>query len=176
MSVLGAGEVKHCDMPVLLILRHHGLGDLITAQPSLIALKRQFPNHNIITTCPTWLADLSFYFGTTHHIVTDKASHLPNNGLELSATNHRSADEAILTNVISQLDRADIIISLRTPGLELLNIIEELRPSTFISYHHPALPSDSRFPELDFFRSYFNTLGKIIKTYRMHTKYTRPLF
>lgn len=133
--------------PTLLVLRHHGLGDLLTAQPTLLALKRAFPTHRLVCTCPSWLLPLAKYLKTADWWLGEA----PNTATQAGPTHHQDVDAALLTNVATQIsDGCDLLVSMRTPGLELIPLITALAPRRLVSYHHLALPQTLGFPELDF--------------------------
>lgn len=134
----------------LLVLRHHGLGDLITVQPALHALRRAFPRHHLVTTCPSWLVPLAEFFATADALTTEKTTESQGDSDSFGPTCHQKVDAALLANILNEIQSVDVLISLRTPGPELLPIVDNLRPRQLVSYHFGALPETSGFPELDF--------------------------
>lgn len=133
------------DRDILLVIRHHGLGDLMTAQPALRALRRAYPNHWLVTTCPSWLKDLARRLECADEFIQDQ----PHKGT-IGPTNHQAADPDILAKVSVLKGRVDRLISLRTPGPELLPLIDAVAPKHVLSYHYPLLPQAQNSPELDF--------------------------
>jgi ADP-heptose:LPS heptosyltransferase len=137
--------------PVLLVLRHHGLGDLITVQPALRGLRRRFPDHHIVVTCPSWLKPLAEAFGTADEFVSEVvASFAPHAGA-VDPSRHQDVDAALLANVRTAVPEADVLVSLRTPGPELVAMVQALQPALLVSYRYASLPATYRYPDLDFF-------------------------
>ena len=142
--------MTECSKPTLLVLRHHGLGDLVTVQPALHGLRRAFPGHHLVTTCPSWLVPLAEFFGTADQLVSEKSEVRPNSGKDADPTCHQLVDAALLSNVFDEVQSVDVLISLRTPGIELLTIVQTFAPRLFVSYRFDALAATEGFPELDF--------------------------
>lgn len=136
--------------PNLLVLRHHGLGDLLTVQPALRGLRRSFPGHLLTVTCPSWLVPLAEYFRTADRLVSE----IDANGLSaetvIDPTRHQCVDAGLLNNVLRTVPEADILVSLRTPGPELVPVLEAVATRLFISYRYPELAATVPYPELDF--------------------------
>lgn len=130
---------------IVLVLRHHGLGDLMTAQPALRALRQAYSNHRLVTTCPSWLSDLAARLECADDIIHDRRHEST-----IGPTNHQAADPEILARASALQGRVDRIVSLRTPGPELPPLIAALTPRYVLSYRHPLLPQTSTAPELDF--------------------------
>lgn len=57
--------------PTLLVLRHHGLGDLLTARPALLALRAHFATHELVTTCPSWLVPLAAHLDMADRLIAE---------------------------------------------------------------------------------------------------------
>lgn len=133
-------------MGMLVVLRHHGLGDLLTAQPALRALKRAFPEHDLVSTCPSWLLALAEYLGTADRWIAESQEDI-NVG---DPTRHQDVDKALLRNLLKQIDKCDMLVSMRTPGPELIPIIASLAPNRVVSYRYPELLETIGFPYLDF--------------------------
>jgi ADP-heptose:LPS heptosyltransferase len=127
----------------VLVLRHHGLGDLITVQPALRAIRHFFPGYRLVVSCPSWLISLAKHLGTADQWIADTVT-------DVDPSSHRDVDASLLANVRRDVSSADVLISLRTPGPELLPIVEQLAPHLVVSYRYAALPATERFPELDF--------------------------
>lgn len=131
------------EAPVLLVLRHHGLGDLVTVQPALKGLRRHFPEHRMVVTCPSWHLSLGRFLGGGESFVTEGRG-------DADPSRHQTIDEAMLARVRRRVPRADVLVSLRTPGPELPPLVAALRPRRLISYRYAALPATLTTPELDF--------------------------
>ncbi|MCI0432825.1 MAG: glycosyltransferase family 9 protein [Gemmatimonadetes bacterium] len=137
-------------MPTVLVLRHHGLGDLVTAQPALRGLGRHFPDHRIVVTCPSWLVPLAEHFGSAHQFVSEVSHRAPRAAPSVDPSRHQTIDAALLDNVLTEVTDADVLVSLRTPGPELRRVLDALAPRLFVSYRSNALEATVSSPELDF--------------------------
>lgn len=136
--------------PTLLVLRHHGLGDLVTAQPALHGLRRAFPEHRLVCTCPSWLLPLADSFGTAEQWVSEISNFPLDEGANSDPSRHQEVDAALLANVLPRVRSADVLVSLRTPGHELVPIVQSLAPRILVSYRTQALAATAGFPELNF--------------------------
>lgn len=136
--------------PTLLVLRHAGLGDLLTVQPALRGLRRRFPQHTLAVTCPSWLLPLAEYLQTADRLVSEIPSAQPCAATKFDPSDHPSVDVELLSNVASTIKTADVLVSLRTPGPELISIVESLGPRLLVSYRSAALQATAVYPELDF--------------------------
>jgi hypothetical protein len=132
------------------VLRHQGLGDLVTAQPALRGLRRRLPHHRVWVTCPSWLLPLAAFFATGDRLVSELSPGRQDLDAAIDPSRHRDADQALMSTVPRVVGRADVLVSLRTPGPELMPIVAALRPTLFISYRYDPLPATRHFPELDF--------------------------
>jgi ADP-heptose:LPS heptosyltransferase len=136
--------------PTVLVVRHHGLGDLVTVQPALRALRKRFPDHRLVTTCPSWLTALAQFFGTADELISELPcdGSPPRNPVDPAV--HQNADRRIITNVARQAGTVDVLVSLRTPGPELGELTSALSPLRLVSYRFEPIPETVSFPELDF--------------------------
>lgn len=156
--------------PVLLVLRHHGLGDLVTAQPALRALRRSFPRHRIVTTCPSWLVDLAVHFGTADQLISElpvAATSPEDCGIP---TQHQGADPGILANLLSNVHDVDVLVSMRTPGSELVPLVETLQPRVLVSYKFAPLKATTEYPELDFNDHILTRWSRLLKCIDIHPR------
>ena len=136
--------------PILLVLRHHGLGDLVTGQPALRGLRRRFPNHSLVTTCPSWLLSLARHFGAADTFVSEISRRSPISWPTTDPSTHQCVDATLLANVLDEVPRPEIVVSLRTPGPELSRVLDILRPTLCVSYRYAPLEVTRGFPELNF--------------------------
>jgi len=141
---------SHSAKPTLLVLRHHGLGDLTTAQPALHALRRRFPKHVLVATCPSWLVPLATHLGTADRWISETLSTPGMATAATDASRHQLADAPLLANVLREVSATDVLVSLRTPGPELLPVVEKLAPRLLVSYRCANLAATEPFPALDF--------------------------
>lgn len=136
--------------PTLLVLRHQGLGDLVTVQPALRGLRRHFPASRLVVTCPSWFVPLAESFGTADRFVSEISGETPRADPRIDPSRHQRVDAALLANVLTEVPKADVLVSLRTPGPELLRIFDNLAPRLFVSYRYDGLAATAGYPELDF--------------------------
>ena len=136
--------------PTLLVLRHHGLGDLVTVQPALRALRLHFPGHRLIATCPSWLIKLAEHFGTADAFVSELPGDATAGQEPADPSRHQVVDTGLLDNVLRQVSTVDVLVSLRTPGPELTRLYTALRPRLLISYRYAELQASVVYPNLDF--------------------------
>ncbi len=136
--------------PRVLVLRHHGLGDLMTVQPALHALRRRFFGHALVVTCPSWLVPLAAHLGTADQLVSEMSARAPRGPTRVDPSRHQRVDAALLANVLAEVQGVDVLVSLRTPGPELMALVRTLAPRLFVSYRCDGLPVTAAFPELDF--------------------------
>lgn len=136
--------------PLILVLRHHGLGDLVTAQPALRALRKAFPEHRLVCTCPSWLLPLAECFGTADQFISEIVSGSSRANATVDPTCHQQVDVALLANVLAEAGEVDVIISLRTPGPELPPVVDVLAPRLLVSYRTDLIGATANFPTLDF--------------------------
>ncbi|MGH9348126.1 MAG: glycosyltransferase family 9 protein [Vicinamibacterales bacterium] len=141
---------EHAATPTLLVLRHHGLGDLVTAQPALRGLRRHFSAHRLVVTCPSWLVPLAEHLRTGDDLVSERSGTTPGADAAFDPSDHQRVDDALLGNVLTTIRTADVLVSLRTPGPEILPIVHTLAPRVLVSYRYSAIEATGRYPELDF--------------------------
>jgi hypothetical protein len=138
------------EKPVLLVLRHHGLGDLLTAQPALRGLRRKFPEHELVVSCPSWLLDLAQFFHCADRFISEVCADETDVSCLVVPSDHRSIDPTLTANVLRDVSKADVLVSLRTPDAALLQIASATAPRLLVSYRHPSLAATYPYPELDF--------------------------
>lgn len=122
-------------------MRHHALGDLVTALPALRALRRSHPDWHIATTCPPWLLPLARELDVADSLVTssDVAGHDP--------TAHDSIDDEMIRAAF-KWDRApDAVVALRYPHPDLVARLLECRPPLLIAYRSDDVPASASLPE-----------------------------
>lgn len=98
--------------PVLLVLRALKLGDLLVAVPALHALRRAYPQHQLLYAAQNWLGDAVALVG----------------GFELLATHGLDEPLALRPGTV------DIAVNLHGRGPESQLRVEELLPNTTISH------------------------------------------
>lgn len=132
------------------MLRHHGLGDLLTVQPALRGLRKRFPLHKLVVTCPSWLVPLALHFSTADQILSEVAQ--PDHACAAvpDPSKHQGIDSVLLGNVLRSVEEVDTLVSLRTPGPELVQIVRTFAPRLVVSYRYVGLETTSNYPDLEF--------------------------
>lgn len=101
--------------PVVLVYRALGLGDLLTAVPSLRALCDGFPDHRVVLACPAWLHPLLPYVGDVSGLDTTPFEPLP-----------------------ERLRRPALAVNLHGQGPESHRVLQALRPARLVAYPNAA--------------------------------------
>lgn len=138
------------DNPTLLVLRHHGLGDLLTVQPALRGLRRRFPLHRLVVTCPSWLVPLALHFNSADQVLSEIAQSDQSCCTVPDPTKHQDIDNVLLDNVLRTVKDVDTLVSLRTPGPELIQIVRAFTPRLVVSYKYAGLDTSCDGLALDF--------------------------
>lgn len=129
--------------PEVLVLRHNALGDLVTARPALLGLRRRFPGHRVVMTCPRGLAPLASRLGMADELVSEDAHD------SADPADHESLDEALLSRALAR-DPAEVLVALRTPTAALWHRLSEHGHRRLVVYRHPDVPATAGAPVLDF--------------------------
>lgn len=101
--------------PVVLAYRALGLGDLLTAVPSLRALCDGFPGHRLVLACPAWLHPLLPHVGDLAGLDTTPFEPLPR-----------------------WLRRPALAVNLHGQGPESHRVLQALRPRRLVAYPNAA--------------------------------------
>lgn len=103
------------DPPVVLAYRALGLGDLLTAVPSLRALDDGFPGRRLVLACPAWLHPLLPFVGDVAGLDTTPFEPLP-----------------------PELGRPDVAVNLHGQGPESHRVLQATRPRRLVAYPNAA--------------------------------------
>lgn len=128
----------------VLVVRHNALGDLVVARPALLALRRHFPDHRIVMTCPSNLVPLAEHLAVADAYVTETPA------VRSDPTEHESLDDPILTRLPAYIDAADVIVVLRVPEPNLWKVLADRASGRLIAYRHTAVARTADFPEFTF--------------------------
>lgn len=135
----------HPGRPVLLVIRPTGLGDLVMGIPALRALRRAFPEHSLVTTCPSALVPLAERIGVVDRFVTEHDAGAP----LLDPSRHRGTEAAVLEAVFTDPAVPDVVVVLKMPEDEINRRAAARRPRVHIAYRHPDVPATAAFPVYD---------------------------
>lgn len=111
--------------PLLLGLRPLGLGDFCTAVPAWKALRRAFPEHDLVLAAPRHQLGL----------------------LRLCPAIDALVDAEPLAALPGGLRGADIAVNLHGRGPQSTRILAEIRPKQLVAFAHPDVAASSRGPE-----------------------------
>jgi ADP-heptose:LPS heptosyltransferase len=103
--------------PRLLVLRNLGLGDFLTGLPALRALRRAFPEHELVVVAPKTLAPLAALSGAVDRV----APSLP-------------------------LEETDVAVNLHGRGPESHRLVLATRPERLIAFEHADVPESRGLP------------------------------
>jgi ADP-heptose:LPS heptosyltransferase len=101
---------------MILVLRALKLGDLLTAVPALRAIRRAFPDDEIVLAAPAWLEPLALHTGAVDRLV----------------------DTAPLAPIDRSLRGADVAVNLHGRGPQSTGVLFELTPRRLIAFDIPG--------------------------------------
>ncbi len=131
-------------MPTLLVIRPTGMGDLLMGLPALRALRRGFPGHRLVTTCPPDLVPLARLAGVADRFVSGPAV----TGGAADPSLHRGRNAAILDEVFAEPPRggAETIVVLKMPEADLSRRALARRPGQLLGFGHPDVEATAGLP------------------------------
>jgi ADP-heptose:LPS heptosyltransferase len=137
--------------PTVLVVRHTGMGDLLTGLPALRAVRRAYPRHRIRTTCPSWLVPLArqVMAGDEYIVEPGAADGTGERGIESEPSRHQDIDDGIVDQALADGDD-DVVMLLRVPDRALVERVLAGRQRTTISFQHPELVETVTYPYFDF--------------------------
>ena len=141
---------KNKNQPTLIILRALALGDLLTAIPALRALKKAFPSHRRILTCPRWLVPLAEltdaadeFIEGANFIGEDKGQNDVKYRIPTDIQKRIKLEKAQLNGLIGLSEKPDIAVNLRGVRIATHKVLLDLKPSKFIGFYNEDV-SDTR--------------------------------
>ena len=130
---------------MVLVVRHCGLGDFLTALPAIRAIRRQYPEHHLVTTCPASLLGLARRLTTADAFITEPAS------ARLDPIGHAGADYRIVERILTLRSRPEVVIALRVPVRpDLMAALVRMEPENLVAYRHTEVPGTESLPEFSF--------------------------
>lgn len=131
--------------PVLLLIRPTGLGDLLMGIPAWRALRRAFPDHEFVTTCPSALVPLARLVGVVDRFVTEAGA-----GADpLDPSLHRRINPAILDAAFAEPVEPDVVVVLKMPEDEINRRVLARHPRVHLAFRHPLVPGTDDFVVYD---------------------------
>ncbi|MFB7493569.1 glycosyltransferase family 9 protein [Streptomyces sp. NPDC056161] len=128
----------------VLVVRHNALGDLIVARPALLGLRRHYPDHRLVITCPSSLLPLADHLGLADDYLTETAD------TEYDPREHETLDGPILSRLAGDLSAADVVVALRVPQRPFWDVLTEYAPRRLVAYRHSGVRRTDGFPEFTF--------------------------
>jgi ADP-heptose:LPS heptosyltransferase len=121
------------NQPLVLVVRHQGLGDLLTALPSLRAIRRAYPDHALAVTCPPALEPLALRLGVADEWVTSRSA------TQCDPSRHEDVDADVVRAAVAAGAEADVVVALRVPDNPgLTAALQRLAPRRLIAYGQNA--------------------------------------
>jgi ADP-heptose:LPS heptosyltransferase len=131
LAVRGRQQSRRSARPRLLVLRALGLGDLLTAVPSLRGLARSFPDHRRILAAPAALAPLL-------DLISDGRG---------QPVVERVLDAHPLAPLPSELARVSVAVNLHGRGPQSHRLLLALSPHRLIGFANPQVPRSRPGPQ-----------------------------
>jgi ADP-heptose:LPS heptosyltransferase len=130
---------------MVLVVRHCGLGDLLTALPAMRAIRRRYPGHRLVTTCPASLLGLARRLAIADAFITEPPV------TRLDPTQHVSSDDGVVGRVLALKSRLRVVVALRVPvRADLMAGLVRMAPESLVAYRHAEVPGTEGFPQFSF--------------------------
>jgi len=119
--------------PILWVVRPTGLGDLLMSVPALRAVRRSFPDHELLTTCPSSLVPLAERVGVVDRFVTEIG---PGQSAVDPAdpADHRRVGADTLDALFAEPARPDVVVVLKMPEEDVDRRIRHRHPRLHIAF------------------------------------------
>ena len=144
---------KNKKKPTLIVLRALALGDLLTAIPALRALKRAFPSHRRILTCPRWLVPLAQLIDAADEFI--EGANFADEGEGQHEMQYRiptglqariKLEKAQLNGLIGISEKPNIAVNLRGVRIATYKVLLDLKPRRFIGFYNQDVPETAESP------------------------------
>lgn len=144
---------KNKKQPTLIVLRALALGDLLTAIPALRALKRAFPSHRRILTCPRWLVPLAQLIDAADEFI--EGANFADEGKDQHEMQYRiptdlqariKLEKAQLNGLIEIFEKPNIAVNLRGVRIATHKVLLDLKPRRFIGFYNQDVPETAESP------------------------------
>ncbi len=151
--------------PSLVVVRDSALGDLLTALPALRGLRRAYPDHEIITTCPASLRPLAEWLRVADAFQSEVKS---DRAIDPAA--HPVVDRVILAGRWLTEVNPDVLVWLRVPeDPEPVRQLAASRPRRIIAYALPGFVPSERCPEFTFEDHILRRWSRLLATFDVPT-------
>lgn len=142
---------KEDTQPILLILRALALGDLLTVLPALRALKKAFPAHRRILTCPVWLKPLAQWIDAADNFIEGAyfSEDYQAGGPYQVPTDLQlriELEKAQLNGLAGISKEPDIAVNLRGERTATHQVLLRLRPHRYIGFRNADIPETAANP------------------------------
>lgn len=142
------------EQPTMVILRALALGDFLTALPALRALRRAFPEHRRLLTCPSWLRPLAHLTGAADELIDGALVGSQSGGLRVcwrpDDQQYRiPLEQAQLRGLAGAPEEPDLAVNLRGERVATHRVLLALRPRRLIGYRNSEVPETAGGPVWD---------------------------
>jgi ADP-heptose:LPS heptosyltransferase len=127
------------------VVRHSGLGDLLTALPAMRAIRRKYPRHHLVTTCPESLLSLARRLAIADEFITEPPIS------RRDPTQHNVADDGIVEQILALRLKPQIVVALRVPvHVNLTRALVCIPQADLIAYRHPGITGTEGFAKFSY--------------------------
>jgi ADP-heptose:LPS heptosyltransferase len=151
--------------PLMLVIRDSALGDLITSMPALRALRRAYPDHRIVATCPEGLRPLADWLGAADGYLSGKRA-----GSAADPSDHPDVDRRMIAGQWWRGMRPDVAVVLRVPNdPDLIRSLLATCPRLLVTYQTPAVAETRDCPNFTFDEHILRRWGRLLEAFCVQT-------